>query len=90
MKAGLADGGTFLLYLETFFHTRSEETENTMHVFVNFLYVIEVIVCLLLGAVVLLQKPKEGGLGVSFGGGAAEALFGAQTMRFETTGLANQ
>lgn len=50
-----------------------------MHVFVNFLYVIEVIVCLLLGAVVLLQKPKEGGLGVSFGGGAAEALFGAQT-----------
>jgi preprotein translocase subunit SecG len=50
-----------------------------MHALVNFLYVIEVIVCLLLGAVVLLQKPKEGGLGVSFGGGTAEALFGAQT-----------
>jgi preprotein translocase subunit SecG len=50
-----------------------------MQALINFLYVIEVIVCLLLGAVVLLQKPKEGGLGVSFGAGTAEALFGAQT-----------
>lgn len=50
-----------------------------MQALVNFLYVIEILVCLLLGAVVLLQKPKEGGLGVSFGGGTAEALFGAQT-----------
>ncbi len=50
-----------------------------MQALINFLYVIEVIVCLLLGVVVLLQKPKEGGLGVSFGAGTAEALFGAQT-----------
>jgi len=50
-----------------------------MQALINFLYVFEVIVCLLLGAVVLLQKPKEGGLGVSFGAGTAEALFGAQT-----------
>jgi len=50
-----------------------------MQVLINFLYVVEVIVCLLLGVVVLLQKPKEGGLGVSFGAGTAEALFGAQT-----------
>ena len=50
-----------------------------MQALVNFLYVIEIIICVLLGAVVLLQKPKEGGLGLSFGGGAAEALFGAQT-----------
>ena len=50
-----------------------------MQALVSFLYVIEVIICVLLGAVVLLQKPKEGGLGVSFGGGTAEALFGAQT-----------
>jgi preprotein translocase subunit SecG len=50
-----------------------------MQVLINFLYVIEVIICLLLGVVVLLQKPKEGGLGVSFGAGTAEALFGAQT-----------
>jgi len=50
-----------------------------MQALVNFLYVIEILVCLLLGTVVMLQKPKEGGLGVSFGGGTAEALFGAQT-----------
>jgi preprotein translocase subunit SecG len=53
--------------------------ENIMQALINFLYVFEVIVCLLLGAVILLQKPKEGGLGVSFGAGTAEALFGAQT-----------
>jgi preprotein translocase subunit SecG len=50
-----------------------------MQALINFLYVFEVIICLLLGVVVLLQKPKEGGLGVSFGAGTAEALFGAQT-----------
>ena len=49
-----------------------------MHFFTGFLYVIEIIVCFLLAGVILLQKPKEGGLGVSFGGGMGEALFGAQ------------
>ncbi len=42
-----------------------------------FLYVVEVIVCLLLGLIVMLQKPKEGGLGGAFGGGALEASLGA-------------
>ena len=45
---------------------------------IGFLYFIEIIVCFLMGAVILLQKPKDGGLGVSFGGGMGEALFGAQ------------
>ena len=49
-----------------------------MAILVGFLYALEVIVCFLLGGVILLQKPKEGGLGVSFGGGMGEALFGAQ------------
>ena len=49
-----------------------------MQILIGFLYVLEVIVCFLLGGVILLQKPKEGGLGVSFGGGMGEALFGAQ------------
>jgi preprotein translocase subunit SecG len=49
-----------------------------MQILIGFLYVIEVFVCFLLAAVILLQKPKEGGLGVSFGGGMGEALFGAQ------------
>ena len=49
-----------------------------MQILISFLYVFEVLVCFLLGGVILLQKPKDGGLGVSFGGGMGEALFGAQ------------
>ena len=41
------------------------------------LYIVEVAVCLLLGLIVMLQKPKEGGLGGAFGGGALEASLGA-------------
>lgn len=48
-----------------------------MSILIGLLYVIEVVVCLLLGLVVMLQKPKEGGLGGVLGGGMAEAAFGA-------------
>jgi len=48
-----------------------------MSILIGFLYVIEVVVCLLLALVVMLQKPKEGGLGGVIGGGMAEAAFGA-------------
>lgn len=48
-----------------------------MNILIGFLYVIEVLVCLLLGFAVMLQKPKEGGLGGAFGGGALEASLGA-------------
>lgn len=41
------------------------------------LYIVEIVVCLLLGLVVMIQKPKEGGLGGAFGGGALEASLGA-------------
>ncbi|MCR5414692.1 MAG: preprotein translocase subunit SecG [Kiritimatiellae bacterium] len=41
------------------------------------LYIVEVLLCLLLAGVVMLQKPKEGGLGGAFGGGALEASLGA-------------
>ena len=43
---------------------------------IGFLYVVEVVACLLLGLVVMLQKPKEGGLG-GLAGGMGEAVFGA-------------
>lgn len=49
-----------------------------MTILINFLYVFEILICFLLGGVILLQKPKDGGLGVSFGGGMGESLFGAQ------------
>ena len=48
-----------------------------MSIFIGFLYVVEVVVCLLLGLVVMLQKPKEGGLGGAIGGGMLEASLGA-------------
>ena len=46
-----------------------------MNILIGFLYVLEVAVCLLLALVVMLQKPKEGGLGGVIGGGMAEAAF---------------
>lgn len=48
-----------------------------MSILIGCLYVIEVCVCLLLAGIVMLQKPKEGGLGGVIGGGVAEAAFGA-------------
>ena len=48
-----------------------------MTIFIGFLYVIEVLSCLLLALVILLQKPKEGGLGGAIGGGMLEASLGA-------------
>ena len=48
-----------------------------MSILIGFLYVVEVIVCLLLAFAVMLQKPKEGGLGGAIGGGMGEAVFGA-------------
>lgn len=42
------------------------------------LYVVEVVVCLLLGLVVMIQKPKEGGLGGAFGSGVLADTLGAE------------
>ena len=48
-----------------------------MSIFIGFLYVVEVVACLLLAMVVMIQKPKEGGLGGAIGGGMLEASLGA-------------
>lgn len=48
-----------------------------MNFVIGLLYVVEVLSCLLLAGVVLLQKPKEGGLGGVIGGGMGEAVLGA-------------
>ncbi len=48
-----------------------------MEILIGFLYVVEVVVCLLLVLAVMLQKPKEGGLGGAIGGGMLEASLGA-------------
>ena len=48
-----------------------------MSILIPILYVIEISVCLLLAMVVMLQKPKEGGLGGAIAGGMLESSLGA-------------
>lgn len=52
---------------------------DTLALSINVLLVIHVIVCLLLALVVLMQRPKQEGLGAAFGGGLTDQAFGAQT-----------
>ncbi len=46
--------------------------------FKGLLIVVEVVCCLLLIGLILLQKSKSEGLGLAFGAGAGESLFGAR------------
>ncbi|MGJ8676844.1 MAG: preprotein translocase subunit SecG [Akkermansiaceae bacterium] len=46
---------------------------------INLLLVIHVIVCLLLALLVLMQRPKQEGLGAAFGAGLTDQAFGART-----------
>lgn len=50
-----------------------------LSIFINFLLVIHILVALLLILVVLMQRPKNEGLGAAFGGGMTDNIFGAQT-----------
>ena len=50
-----------------------------MSIVINILLVFEVLICLLLILLVLMQRPKNEGLGAAFGGGMTDNLFGAQT-----------
>ncbi|GAA5494718.1 hypothetical protein Rhal01_00882 [Rubritalea halochordaticola] len=55
------------------------ETTTWITVTTNVLLVIDVMVCLLLCLVVLMQRPKQEGLGAAFGGGMTDQAFGART-----------
>lgn len=46
---------------------------------INLLLVVFVIVCLLMTLLVLMQRPKQEGLGAAFGGGVTDQVFGART-----------
>jgi preprotein translocase subunit SecG len=50
-----------------------------MSIVIPILLTILVIVCILLILVVLMQRPKNEGLGAAFGSGVTENIFGAQT-----------
>jgi preprotein translocase subunit SecG len=46
---------------------------------INLLLVIFVIICILMTLVILMQRPKQEGLGAAFGGGVTDQVFGART-----------
>lgn len=46
---------------------------------INLLLVLFVIVCLLMTLLILMQRPKQEGLGAAFGGGVTDQVFGART-----------
>ncbi len=46
---------------------------------INLLLVIFFIVCLLMTLLILMQRPKQEGLGAAFGGGVTDQVFGAST-----------
>src|SRR6516225_2887682 len=50
-----------------------------LSIVIPILLTILVIVCVLLVLVVLMQRPKNEGLGAAFGSGVTENIFGAQT-----------
>ncbi len=50
-----------------------------MHILLYFLLTLHVLVCLLMVLVVLMQRPRNEGLGAAFGSGMTENIFGAQT-----------
>ena len=50
-----------------------------MWLLMPFLISLLVIVCLLMILAILMQRPKNEGLGAAFGGGLTDNLFGAQT-----------
>lgn len=46
---------------------------------INILLVIFVVICLLMSVLILMQRPKQEGLGAAFGGGVTDQVFGART-----------
>jgi preprotein translocase subunit SecG len=52
---------------------------NWLSISINLLLVGFVIVCLLMALLILMQRPKQEGLGAAFGGGVTDQVFGART-----------
>lgn len=52
---------------------------SILSISINLLLLIFVVVCLLMTLVILMQRPKQEGLGAAFGGGVTDQVFGART-----------
>jgi preprotein translocase subunit SecG len=63
----------------TFAVTTTFFLSSLLSISINVLLVVFVIVCLLMGLLVLMQRPKQEGLGAAFGGGVTDQVFGART-----------
>lgn len=46
---------------------------------INLLLVVFVIICVFMTLIILMQRPKQDGLGAAFGGGVTDQVFGART-----------
>jgi len=55
------------------------ETSGFSDIATNVLLVVHVVICLILCLAVLMQRPKQEGLGAAFGGGMTDQAFGART-----------
>ena len=55
------------------------ETSGFNDIFTNVLLVVHVVICIILCLTVLMQRPKQEGLGAAFGGGMTDQAFGART-----------
>ena len=52
---------------------------NWLNISINLALVVFVIVCFLMTLLILMQRPKQEGLGAAFGGGVTDQVFGART-----------
>ncbi len=52
---------------------------NLLSISINVLLLIFVFICLLMTLLILMQRPKQEGLGAAFGGGVTDQVFGART-----------
>lgn len=52
---------------------------NWLNISINLLLVIFVVICVLMTLIILMQRPKQEGLGAAFGGGVTDQVFGART-----------
>jgi preprotein translocase subunit SecG len=59
-------------------HSRAPFSPLVMQIFIGFLTVIEILVCLLLILLILMQRPRQEGLGATFAADAMNSLAGTQ------------
>ena len=75
VDGGLVGGAS--LVAESFIRLVQAGKEVELHAMITFLTILHVIVCLFLILVVLLQAGKGGGMGIAFGGGGSQTVFGS-------------